>query len=699
MKAAGTFLLEAVLILAALFGAHLLEAHVNFIPSFIISLPEVDYTRADFHTVLWHFGCVYLVLLSATAAWLGPWRPGEVRRTVQELFAIALGFAIASMSLFLTTEIAFDPNLIVGIAVLAVLLVGGAHLLSGAGAGSGLGSRLLRLLREALRVAIHPAGIVIIIAALMPGILAFMFVSDRDFANAVTRIRIWFSDREQAAYQLVDLFPGERFAQPMLVRPHPGAQGVLYVLGRAGTLERIDYPSGDSRSLVLDIRERVGEVESENGFLGFDFHPDFARNGSANQGVIFAYYTSVIDGVQVNHLSKFTLGDGNVETHASSEVPLMTLPREPSGFHNGGSVAFGPDGFLYLAFGEGVHPKTHKGINETLRGAILRIDVDCQDPARSRPIARQPATGRVENYCIPVDNPFVDNPAVLDEYWALGLRNPYRMNFDDDGRLWVGDVGSTKWEEVNIVEAGHHYQYPFIEGYEAAGSSRPDTVIGTETPPVYTYVHTAYDRAVVGGTVYRGNRHPALRGHYLFADNYSSKVFAMPASGQRVDSVDHIATADQFAQRGTSSLSVLDDGEVVLTTLGRSSTPSGRILKLASGDAVEVPAAALPEAEPAAVTTDEVHSIYIANCARCHGGEGHGDGPDAGMLPVAVPDFRSATVRGREAGWYRKIISDGGYAEGLSPAMPPWGHILSDAEIEGLVDLIRTFQGSSGDRD
>ncbi|MFV0275854.1 MAG: PQQ-dependent sugar dehydrogenase, partial [Parahaliea sp.] len=338
-----------------------------------------------------------------------------------------------------------------------------------------------------------------------------------------------------------------------------------------------------------------------------------------------------------------------------------------------------------------VHPKTHKGINETFRGAILRIDVDCQNPDRSRPIARRPAVGQVENYCIPRDNPFIDNPAILDEYWALGLRNPYRVNFDASGRLWVGDVGSTKWEEVNIVEAGHHYQYPFIEGYEETGSTRPDTVIGIETPPIYTYVHTAYDRAVVGGTVYRGNRHQALRDQYLFADNYSSKVFAMPASGQRVESVEHIATAEQFAQRGTSSLTVLPDDEIIVTTLGRSSTPTGRILKLSSGDVPAAPSAT-PQAESVSITTAEVHSIYRANCARCHGSAGSGDGPDAGMLPVPVPNFHDSAVRARENSWYHRVISEGGYAAGLNPAMPPWSHILNEQEIEGLVKLIREFQ-------
>lgn len=692
MKAVTIIILEALLLLAAILGAHFLESRVDFIPSFLIQLPKVDYTPEDFRIVLTYFAVVYLAILLAAAAIFGAWQPTDTRRTVKEVFGLALGFAIAAMGLFLTTEIAFDPNFIVGIAVLSVVLFIAVHLtLATRRQGTPL-SHLGNLASAILRTAIHPVGALIILLALSPGVLAHLFVSDRDFANTVTRIRIFFSGQEEGSYALTDVFQGERFAQPMMVRPHPGDPGILYVLGRAGTLEKLDYPSGENRQMVLDIRDKVGEVESENGLLGFDFHPGFARRGSASEGIIYAYYTSVHDGEQVNHLSKFSLKGGSPEANSRSEAPLMTLPREPSGFHNGGTVTFGADGYLYLAVGEGVHPKSARSTAETLRGGVLRIDIQCS--GTSRPITRQPAEGQVEGYCIPSDNPFVDTPEVMDEYWALGLRNPYRMHFDAaTGTLWAGDVGSTKWEEINIVEAGHHYQYPFVEGYEDTTISRPETVMGQESPPVYTYVHTAYDRAVVGGNVYRGSRFPELQNRYLFADNYSSKVFAMPATGERVDTVEHIATADQFAQRGTSSLSILDDGEVVLTTLGKSTSPTGRVLKLTTGTQSDAAPPAQSE-QHSPVTTEEVRSIYIANCARCHGSNGQGDGPDAGMLPTAVPNFQTTATPEKDDDWYAKVIREGGYAVGLNAAMPPWGHILTDEEVEGLVALIRQFQES-----
>jgi hypothetical protein len=162
----------------------------------------------------------------------------------------------------------------------------------------------------------------------------------------------------------------------------------------------------------------------------------------------------------------------------------------------------------------------------------------------------------------------VGTAELLEEYWAIGLRNPFRIKFDPStGKLWARDVGSTKWEEVNLIEPGVDYQYPYIEGREATRYARPSTLKLKERGPLFTYIHTAYDRAVTGGIVYQGNEFPDLRGKYLFADNYSSKLFSMRGNGQVAESVEHIATADQYAQRGTSSVSQLAGGEVLLTTL------------------------------------------------------------------------------------------------------------------------------------
>ena len=280
---------------------------------------------------------------------------------------------------------------------------------------------------------------------------------------------------------------------------------------------------------------------------------------------------------QVNRVSRFNLDVSPVEAASQSELPLMVLKRHASGFHNGGSIEFGPDGFLYIALGEGIRTKTYVSQAETLRQGVLRIDVDQIGGEKSHPISRQPGNGETLNYFIPNDNPFLEMEGILEEYWAIGLRNPFRISFDQKTHmLWLGDVGTTKWEEVNVIKRGGHYQYPFIEGYEATDTKRPDHVLGKEYSPLYTYVHTAYDRAVIGGIVYRGHQLPQLQDQYIFGDNYSSKLFAMPAEDRRVEDVTLLAKADQFAQRGISSITQASNGDILVTTLGRSKLPTGQ---------------------------------------------------------------------------------------------------------------------------
>jgi mono/diheme cytochrome c family protein len=254
-------------------------------------------------------------------------------------------------------------------------------------------------------------------------------------------------------------------------------------------------------------------------------------------------------------------------------------------------------------------------------------------------------------------------------------------------------VGSAEWEEVNLLLAGRNHQYPFIEGREETGRPRSGESIGTEAGPIFTYRHTAYDRAVVGGIVYRGTRHPGLRGKYLFADNYSGKVFSIPATGEPVDSVELLAQADQVAQRGITSLIPSPEGEVLITTLGKASESTGRLLRLVPRDEAEVAAIATRELlSPAAAA-----ELFRANCGRCHGVEGGGHGPEARDMDVALPDFRdSAFHEKRDDRRLRSVIAEGGAAHGLSPMMPPWRQILSGPEVDALVDHIRRLATTRG---
>lgn len=693
-----TLACQLLIVAAAVFAADALTPQVNFIPRWLIRLPIASYSSADFWTVLWFFLGVHLVVLGLMQFIVGPWRPAEARRTVDELFALAVGFATSALLVFVTTTVAFVPNFIVGIAVCAVLLTvlvhGVARLRTGGAAGA-VGDFLGALLRRAFSV----PGILVLVFALSPGVLAKVFVSNRDVANVITEIRIRVASLQARDWAVANALGGQTFRQPILVQFPPHDPGTIYVLERGGRVLRMPWGGGPvTPEVVLDINEAVGYVEVENGALGFAFHPRFGRADAAERDHVFLYYTSVIDGKQLNRLSRFALDAGDLAAREASEDVLILWDRKDSGFHNGGSVEFGPDGFLYVALGEMSEKESHQRIDGALVAGILRIDVDRQGGEISQPITRQPENGTTQGYFIPRDNPFVADENALGEFWAVGLRNPFRMSFDPaNGNLWTGDVGSTVWEEVNLIRKGHNYQYPYVEGHEPTGRERPAQIPGlAESGPVYTYRHTAYDRAVIGGIVYRSPRHPSLQGQYVFGDNYSGKVFTLPATGDPVEQVPVIAQANQYAQRGLTSFLMSPDGEVLITTLGRATEPSGEVLKLVPSSDAPPPSMATAPEPAAVVSAAEASNLYQTNCSRCHGATGAGNGPDAPQLNVPMPDMTSSAFQqGRTDTRLLEVTRDGGAAHGLSPMMPPWGMVLSEGEQKALVELLRGFGSGS----
>ena len=616
----------------------------------------------------------------------------SAKRTTNELFTLAAAFSASTLTIFITTSVNFDANLMVGIATCNVVLFIVVHFISRLTNERSILPIIPELIRSIFKRIFSITGFAILVFAITPGILAKAFVSNRDVANIITQARLFFSNQASLEYSFASAAGEYRFLQPLQVKTPPDNHNLLYILERAGRIYRLDITSSMQPELVLDIRDKVGFIEMENGALGFDFHPEYSSEPGDPQR-IYLYYTDVRDNRQINRLSAFELNHTDLHTRSDSEYPLFSLERETSGFHNGGAVEFGPDGFLYIALGEGIRTPEYSSQADTLRMGILRIDVDKQGGKISKPISRHPQNGRTQNYFIPLDNPFLNEADMLEEYWALGLRNPFRASFDPKtNEFWVGDVGSTKWEEINLIKKGGHYQFPFVEGYEVIGKAAPTPLYGTETVPIYTYFHTASERAVIGGIVYRGKQFPEFEGMYLFADNYASIVYAMAADGSQVESVTKIAQAEQFAQRGISSVAQLADGSVIVTTLGRSSQPTGEVLKLVRGQSIHKATAENSHVETA-LTQAEVRDIFVTNCSRCHGASGRADGPDTSLLGVAIADFSSSEFQeARSDNEIKNIIVEGGSANGLSPLMPPWKNVLTEEELDGLVEYIRTLK-------
>lgn len=691
-------LVELCVVALAVFVADWLQSVVDVIPKWLIHLPEVDYDSADFWMVFKYFIVTHAIVLGVGQLFLGPWSAADARRTVNEVFLLAVAFAASALIIFVTTTVAFDPQFVVGIllvSALSLLVLYFVFALRDTSPITAVGDLLRSLVRRVFSI----PGILAMVFALTPGVLAKLFVSDRDVANMITEIRIKMSTEDQGDWAVENALGEQKFHQPILVQFPPGVTDTMFVLERHGRLLRLPWRQQGETQLVLDISARVGEVEVENGALGFAFHPEFGRDGSPNRGFLYLYYTSVLQGEQLNYLSRFDLAAGSPDAVRDTEQVLIEWDRSESGFHNGGSVEFGPDGFLYVAVGEMSDNKSHQRIDTGLSSGLLRIDVDQRGGSISKPIETRPVNGKTDHYYIPLDNPFVGVPGALEEFFAVGLRNPFRIAFDPKtNKIWTGDVGSTVWEEVNIVDKGGNYQYPFIEGNELTNRGRPEQLFGRETPPIYSYRHTAFERAVIGGIVYRGERYPEFRGKYLFGDNYSGNLFALPATGEPVSQAELIGQANQYAQRGITSFTQTPDGEVLLTTMGSASGASGEIVRLVPKSEARV-AAPTAQLDQVALSEADVSGLFSTNCSRCHGVAGHGDGPDVPHLGVAVPDFTTPEYQASrsDADLYA-VIKDGGTALGLSPLMPPWGVALTDAEIQALVQLIRAQGGGTQGR-
>ncbi|MFN2203823.1 MAG: PQQ-dependent sugar dehydrogenase [Caldilineaceae bacterium] len=350
---------------------------------------------------------------------------------------------------------------------------------------------------------------------------------------------------ENVKLELVPIISG--LAQPLFVTNAGDGSGRLFIVEKVGTIRIVQ----DGKLLAepfLDIRDLVTSDGSEQGLLGLAFAPDFSDTGH-----FFVNYT----GKDVKtHVDRYMVNaDAPDSADVGSRFAILEF-AQPAGNHNGGMLAFGPDGMLYIGTGDGGASFDRFGNGQnpaTLLGKMLRIDVT-SDPSVA--------------YTIPADNPWVDeglNGAdVLDEIWAIGLRNPWRYSFDrSTGDLWIADVGQNQYEEVNLIPAGTagglNFGWPIQEATHCLQEPCDSAAF---VQPVIEYSHDGGNCSITGGYVYRGTQFAGLDGVYFYGDYCSGAIWAARTTDNGVQTARIDRAAAQISSFGED-----EQGELYLADL------------------------------------------------------------------------------------------------------------------------------------
>ena len=313
------------------------------------------------------------------------------------------------------------------------------------------------------------------------------------------------------------------FAAPVDLQQPGDNSGRMFVVERGGRIRILRTDGTVVSGAYVDIAAARGVVtDGENGLLGLAFHPNYGQNGC-----FYVNYTTRRNGRLQTIIAEYRATPPSANTASTTESILMTIDQ-PDTNHKGGALAFSPnDGFLYIALGDGggSGDTFMNGQNVRSRlGKILRVSAVCGG-----------GSGRGNAYTVPSSNPFFGQGEPTDEIWALGLRNPWRMSFDrSNGRLWVGDVGQNRFEEIDMDSSnlrGANLGWNVMEGFQCFSPSTGCNMSGL-TPPIFAYDRSQGDEAVTGGYVYRGTRIPNFAAAYVFGDFISGRVWSLAQNAQ-----------------------------------------------------------------------------------------------------------------------------------------------------------------------
>jgi glucose/arabinose dehydrogenase len=354
-------------------------------------------------------------------------------------------------------------------------------------------------------------------------------------SGAVAQARVAFSPALEKV--------GEGFTLPLFLTHANDGSGRIFVVEKGGTIALLE--NGKRGTVFLDIRDRLRASGYEQGLLGLAFHPNYARNG-----YFYVNYTNRQGHTVIERYSVLQSDPNRADPNSAKRIMLI---EQPYANHNGGMIAFGPDGFLYIGMGDGGGANDPLGAGQdkrTLLGKILRIDVDNGDP-----------------YAIPTGNAYANGRDGLPEIWSIGWRNPWRFSFDRlTGDMYIADVGQNRYEEVHIerrgAPSGLNYGWNIMEGAHCfqprTGCSRDGLQM-----PIAEYDHSQ-GISITGGYVYRGSAFPRMQGYYFFADFGSTKVWALRETSANTWEMTEIMSA-RFP---VSSFGEDEAGELYLVDFG-----------------------------------------------------------------------------------------------------------------------------------